>query len=129
MTLTFADTATRATPLHVIDATDLTGWLETRGRAVRDWAALNGFRAKLGQGLLVPSPDGGAAMALAGVGDADARTRTRFPLADAATGLPEGTYAIASSPAGLDLETECLGWLLSTYRFERYRAGKGTPPV
>ncbi len=128
MTLTFTDAATRATPLHVIDATDLTAWLETQSRAVRDWAALNGFRAQLGQALLVPAPDGGAAMALAGVGDADARARTRFPLADAATGLPEGSYDIASSPSGFDLETECLGWLLSAYRFERYRAGKGTPP-
>ncbi len=128
MTMTFADASARAIPLHVIDPADLTAWLETQGQAARDWVKINGFRAAIGQALLVPSPEGDATMALAGIGDGDARARTRFALAAAAANLPEGTYTIASAPSRFDQENECLGWLLSTYRFERYRAGKGTPP-
>jgi len=122
MSPTFAQTADSAVPLHVIDKDDCAAWLETQPPQVAAWAQVNGFTGSQGQALLVPGEDGGVEMALAGYGNAVSRARGRFTLAAAAAKLPKGIYAIASGLSGQVLETECLGWLLSGYRFDRYHS-------
>lgn len=117
----FAKTSTDALAVHVIDAGDLTSWLQTQDPQVATWVEQNGFTGALGQALLVPDPQGRPVMALAGYGTAAKRARVHFALAHAAAKLPEGRYRIASGLPQDVAEIECLGWLLSGYRFDRYK--------
>ena len=121
MPYTIIDSSESAIPLHVIESSALGTWLSGQQPPVAGWVQANGFLGDLGQTLLIPGPDGRAIMALAGYGTAAKRARGRFALAGAATQLPAGTYEIASGLGGGVLETECLGWLMSGYRFDRYR--------
>ncbi|WP_424985717.1 leucyl aminopeptidase family protein [Microbulbifer sp. S227A] len=118
----FAQDAQDAIDLHIIESPSLEDWLAGQDGATGDWVRLNGFSGNLGQTLLVPANGDRAVMALAGYGTAAKRARTHFPLAAAATKLPGGTYRIASGLSGDVAETECLGWLLSGYRFDRYKS-------
>ncbi|KUF09476.1 leucyl aminopeptidase family protein [Pseudoponticoccus marisrubri] len=115
----FAEATADAMPLHVIDSAGCADWLACRPEAERAWAEACGFTGALGSALMLPGPDGRPVGAVAGHGDAAARARTRFPLAAALPGLAPGTYALTAPLP----ETECLGWLLANYRFDRYRAG------
>ncbi|SMO72049.1 leucyl aminopeptidase family protein [Ruegeria faecimaris] len=120
MTLSFAPSSDASVPLQVIAQPDLDDWLAGQPEAVTTWAKISGFTGALGQVLLIPGADGAVQSALAGYGTATGRARKRFPLAAAAEALPEGTYHIASGIDQADLETECLGWLLTGYAFDRY---------
>ena len=85
-----------------------------------DWVKATGFSGGLGEVALLP--DGGAiAAVLVGWGTEATRARGRFHLAAAAQKLPEGVYRIASGIPEADLEIEALGWLMSNYRFSKYR--------
>lgn len=117
-----------ALPLHVVDQPSFETWLEAQPEPVRTWVLANDFKGRRGQVLLVPSSDGRPMMAIAGYGSAAQRARRRFHLAAVAAKLPAGTYRIASGIAGECLETECFGWLMSAYRFDRYRKN-GTSDV
>ena len=124
--MTFAPSDSDAITLHLVDADDLTGWVETQTPQVDAWVRANGFTAGIGQALLIPDMWGSAALAVAGIGTAKQRARGRFVLAAAASALPEGTYRLASE--GDAAETEALGWLLNGYRFDRYRTSKSKTP-
>ncbi len=118
---TFSKNHKAAIPLHVIDLTSFEAWLKQQPDKVRSWVSANGFHGGRNEVLMVPSDDGHPAMALAGYGTASQRARRRFHLAAIAERLPQGIYEIASGiPADL-IETECFGWLMSSYRFDRYR--------
>jgi len=118
MSLTFADKSSDTIPLYVIDADDM-------GAIPQDaqtWAAAHGFKAGAGETLTVPGSNGSISMVLVGHGSATARRRGRFFVAKAARSLPVGTYDIVSGLAGRALEEAALGWLLASYRFDRYRS-------
>ncbi|MDU9003170.1 leucyl aminopeptidase family protein [Sedimentitalea todarodis] len=118
---TFAEDAQDAIDLHVIDAQSLDDWLAAQDAVVVEWVRQNDFAGNLGQTLLVPANGDRHVIALAGYGTASKRARTHFPLASAATKLPTGTYRIASGLPEEMAESECLGWVLSGYRFDRYK--------
>ncbi|WP_120634818.1 M17 family metallopeptidase [Ruegeria sp. EL01] len=120
MTLSFIPPSDSSLPLHVIAQPDLEGWLQDQPELVQSWIAANGFTGAMGQVLLVPGANGAAEMAVAGYGSKAKRARKRFPLAAAAEALPEGAYRIASGIPADQLETECLGWLMIGYAFDRY---------
>ncbi len=122
MTLSFAPATDTAISLHVISKPDLDDWLQQQPDVVRSWVGSNGFTGALGQVLLVPGKDHTPDMALAGYGTDSGRARKRFPLAAAAEALPEGVYLIASGLRDDVLDVECLGWLMTGYRFDRYKA-------
>ncbi len=122
MTLSFAPATDPAISLHVISKPDLDDWLQQQPDVVRSWVGSNGFTGALGQVLLVPGKDHTPDMALAGYGTDAGRARKRFPLAAAAEALPEGVYRIASGLPDDVLDVECLGWLMTGYRFDRYKA-------
>ena len=120
--LTFAAADSDATPLHLIPAgTDPAERLH--GDAAR-WLARLGFEGALGQTHLVPTAEG--EVAVTGWGTPQTRARGRFHLASAASALPAGTYRLVADLAGPELEEAALGWLLSGYRFGRYKAA---PPA
>jgi leucyl aminopeptidase len=116
MTLTFAPVDAESIPLHVIPSENL----DDIPADARAWADVNGFTGVLGQTLAVPGPDGAIACALVGFGTAKTRARGRFQVSAAARSLPVATYHFASGLEGLALEEAALGWLLASYRFDRY---------
>lgn len=127
MSLKFVADDGAAIDLHIIDSVDFDDWCESQNGFVQNWVEMSGFAAKLGSVLVVPNKGGGVSMALAGYGNAEARKRGRFHLATAAAKLPAGNYRLFGlTDKGL-LEQEALGWLLSGYRFDRYREQK--PPM
>jgi leucyl aminopeptidase len=121
MNLKFAAADTSAIPLHVVEEGALEGWLDAQPPQVAAWVQAAGFTGALGRALAVPDAAGGIALALAGYGSAASRARGRFHLAGVAAALPEGTYRLEGLPEEA-AETEALGWLLSHYAYERYRA-------
>ena len=76
----------------------------------------------MGQALLLPDDAG----AVIGYGNEQTRARGRFHLAAGAAKLPAGTYSLVSDLDADTLATEALGWLLASYRFDRY---KDQPPM
>ena len=110
MSLTFANAASPAIPLHVIEPTTFGSWYQDQTPDTCAWVDANGFTGAKAQALLVPGVNGAPLMALAGYGTASNRRRSRFLLAAAAANLPQGVYAIASGLPADVAEMECLGW-------------------
>ncbi|MFK7867815.1 MAG: M17 family metallopeptidase [Roseobacter sp.] len=125
MTIPFASPDTPAIPLHLIDEDHAESWLASQSENVQVWARSHGFAGKLGQVLTVSGADGAIDMALAGYGTGAARARGRFHLAAVAAKLPAQTYKLANPEACDSLDTEALGWLLASYRFDRYASRSG----
>ncbi|MHA1127629.1 MAG: leucyl aminopeptidase family protein [Alphaproteobacteria bacterium] len=113
----FAKGSEGAIPVHIIEGGKYPPSITD---AQRDWLKATGFSSALGEVALLE--DGGAiAAVMVGWGNSAARARGRFHLAIAAQKLPEGVYRIASGIPEGDLPNEALGWLLSNYRFSKYR--------
>ncbi len=121
----FADPASDATALHILAQDTLKDWLRDRDPAIAAWVRNNGFSGALGESLPIPEDGGRVRMALIGYGTPETRARVHFPLAHGAAKLPEGTYRIETGLPDAAAETECLGWLLLGYRFDRYKSKPG----
>jgi len=123
----YADPSAPSLPLHIVAAHDLAAFLDGAGAPWAVWLRATGFEAGLGELRLLPAPDGSLAGAVAGHGSAKARQRQRFGLAKAVGALPGGTWHLEHALTGADLSEAVLAWLLSSYRFTRYRPGKPAP--
>ncbi|SFL32155.1 leucyl aminopeptidase family protein [Shimia haliotis] len=121
--LNFADASdgTAALPLHIVAKDGFEDWASSQTEAAQNWLTATGFKPVLGKTVLIPDDTGCPIMAVAGFGYATTRARGRFPLAAIAAALPAGTYVLATNLPWGDLETECLGWLLSQYVFDKYK--------
>jgi leucyl aminopeptidase len=120
MSLKFAAQDRSAVDLHVVSPEALPSWIAGQDGDVASWVETMGFSGALGEVLVIPDSKGGMRMALAGYGTAAKRARGRFHLAAAAVKLPKGCYRLVGDLP--DAETECLGWLLAAYRFDRYKS-------
>ncbi|WP_082609805.1 leucyl aminopeptidase family protein [Bosea sp. Root381] len=98
---------------------DLPALLERIGPEGRRFAEAQGFAAKPGQHVLLPDASGAVAAVLLGVETVDARRRDPFAPGRLASVLPAGDYALEGEIG--DPALAALGWLLQTYRFDRYR--------
>ncbi len=114
-----------AVPLHVLTPDGFRDWQAEQAPPVAGWVEAMGFKAGLGEALVVPDGAGGIAAALLGWGAEAPRRRDRFHLAGAIAKLPVGRYAIAEGGAAIDVELELLGVLMGEYRFTRYRDASG----
>lgn len=121
MQLKFAASAENALPLHIVTPDILDDVLNTLPDAARNWVGQQDYSAGLGQVLTYPDPQGAIAGALVGFGNVQAQKRTRFIFASAVRKLPARTWAIANESQAPDLDQAALGWLLETYRFDRYK--------
>lgn len=128
MTLTFTDPNDDTIDLHVVATQDLDAWLASADAPTRTWVETCGFTAAKGQAIVIPAQDGTASLAVAGLGNDRDSARGRFLLAAAAKALPSGTYRIVTDMPVAELETECLGWLLAGYNFDRYKPGGSAMP-
>jgi leucyl aminopeptidase len=123
-TFAFAPASAVALPLHVLRPDELPGFLAGAGAAWADWLTATGFEAALGESRLLPGADGKVAGAAVGYGASQARRRQRFGLAKAVVGLPAGDWALHGALDAGERTEAALAWLLSGYRFDRYRPGK-----
>ncbi|MEO0402529.1 MAG: leucyl aminopeptidase family protein [Pseudomonadota bacterium] len=120
MTLAFAAPTSVAIPLHVLAEGDVTGWLKDQSDDIAVWAKATGFTGALGQVLTYPGPDG-IGLAAIGYGTPHSRKRARFHIAAGAARLPAGVYELHTTLDPETLSVEALGWLLASYRFDRYK--------
>lgn len=120
----FAENDAPSLPLHIVEKAALAEVLAGLPAGEAGWAKSMGFDAALGSLCLLPGSDGALAGALFGYGDAKARARGRFHLGRAAAGLPEGNWRLEGALDPADRAEGALAWLLSAYRFDRYKAGK-----
>jgi leucyl aminopeptidase len=93
---------------------DFTDWLAAQSPRARAAVGAARFEGKAGQSVILPAdkPDD---WSLAYGADNDAGI---WELAGVAAVLPEGTYRMAVGSPG----AAALGWILTHYRFDRYRA-------
>lgn len=119
----FADSAA-ALPLYVVAPDALQAWLDGLPEAWRGWLTATGFAAGLGETCLLPGPDGQPIAAVAGLGSETARRRIRFGLAKAAANLPGRDWRIEGDLTQTQKDEAALAFLLSAYRFDRYRPSK-----
>lgn len=121
MALAFAPQADTPIPLIVVPQDQVDQALEGQPDQARAWATTQGFTGALGQALAIPAPDGSVSLALIGYGTEATRARGRFHVAAGAGKLPAGTYQITAGLPADVAEVEALGWLLHSYRFDRYK--------
>ncbi len=85
----------------------------------RQFARANGFAAKPGACLTLPSADGQIAQVLFGLEDESSKSRDLFRPGALPGLLPPGVYRFANAPHDTRLAT--LAFALGSYRFGRYR--------
>lgn len=118
MSMSFAEGGQNALPIYLIEPDADEAGLDPAHAA---WAKAHGFNGQLGRALTLPGD--GLAGALIGMGTAAERKRKRFAVGAAIAALPDATFEITNMPdAGPDADEIALGYLLSRYRFDRYRA-------
>jgi leucyl aminopeptidase len=122
----FAEPGSTARRLHAVTPDDLPQFRDGLPKAQQAWLAGTGFAAGLGELCLLPDASGDIVAAVAGLGTASARRRLRFGLAKAVAGLPAGAWQLDGKLTPAELDEAALGWLLQSYRFDRYRPAKST---
>jgi leucyl aminopeptidase len=124
MTLAFAEAAAEADAgaraLHLVAESGLDTALASLPPRHAAWLAATGFRATLGQLVLLPGADGAVEGAVLGLGKPAARRRGRFHVARAVADLPAGDWRITGLSGPSEADEAALGWLLGQYRFDRY---------
>jgi len=115
------ETAPGASSIPIVFATKAT-WEAVRadlpGEA-RQFALANGFAAKPGACLTLPTADGKIAQVLFGLEDATDKHHDLFRPGALPGLLPPGVYRFANAPH--DTRLAVLGFALGAYRFGRYR--------
>ena len=117
----FAAPSADAVPLISVKSNDLEATLANLPNAAANWLRNKGFNASIGAVEALPNADGTIKAVYAGIG-AKGQSRVRFALAAAAAKLPAGTYTLDTMLTGPSLDEAALGLLLSTYKFDRYKA-------
>lgn len=113
---------TSATPVHCIAKADWPALRDGLAPLARSFARAQGFEARPGQHVLLPDATGALAIVLLGVDPSGPRRRDPFAPGRLAATLPAGDYALMGDIG--DAGLAALGWLLTAYRFERYRKPK-----
>jgi len=115
------ETAPAAPSIPIIFATKATWEAICAGLPTEacQFAISNGFAAKPGACLTLPSSDGKIAQVLFGLEDATAKSCDLFRPGSLPGLLPPGTYRFANAPHDTRLAT--LAFALGAYRFGRYR--------
>ncbi|WP_224816573.1 M17 family metallopeptidase [Hasllibacter sp. MH4015] len=120
MPMTFAEPSSVALPIVLVSPDACEDTLSSLPDEQAEWAAFHDFKGQIGRALVLPGPSA----VLIGTGTERDRARKRFAIGAAIAALPEATYKIDALPDG-QAEEIALGFLLSRYRFDRYRAQSG----
>jgi leucyl aminopeptidase len=115
------DTAPAASAIPITFATKAT-WQAICAelpKEARQFALANGFAAKPGACLTLPSADGNISQVVFGLEDATSKYIDRFRPGLLPGLLPSGVYRFANAPH--DMRLAVLAFALGSYRFGRYR--------
>ena len=122
----FADACPEAVPIHCASHEAWPALAERLGPGAV-FARTLGFEGRPGQQALLPGPGGGLGAVLLGVAPPSTRSHDPFAPGGLAASLPPGPYRFAEpGPARPDMAA--LSWLLSSYRFTRYKAVAAEAP-
>src|SRR5271169_3515799 len=115
------ETAANASSVPIIFATKATWETICASLAApqRQFALANGFAAKPGACLTLPTADGQIAQVLFGLEDETSKSRDLFRPGALPGLLPPGVYRFGNAPHDTRLAT--LAFALGSYRFGRYR--------
>ncbi|TQV83246.1 leucyl aminopeptidase family protein [Denitrobaculum tricleocarpae] len=105
-------------PIHLVNQRGLKEWLTGKPVAVRRWLEASAFDAAPGRFTLLPDDKKGIGGVLVGVDETD----MLWACAALPAGLPLGRYRIETDLSADDATAVALGWLLGTYRFDRYKS-------
>ena len=116
-------------PIHALYEPELSAFLDGRSGFLPRLAELSGFKARAGEILIVPLPDGQIDQVLLGLGIApkDGHQTDTAPYRSLAAKLPAGQYSFApaqNSPAPAAI---ALAWALGGYGFHRYKSTNAGP--
>ncbi len=117
--LAFSTDASAARPLFLVKKEGLADWLAGQDESTRDWVGAAGFKASVGEVLLLPD-EFGLRGAVGGLGSGKDRARGRFLAAGLRGKLPEGVWRFECDLECDELAEAALGWLLAGYRFDRF---------
>lgn len=115
----FAQDTQTATPIHLVRSNQA----DDIPTEFRNWAEVNGFTGQAGKPLVVGDDNGGISCVLLGLGAEKDQRRKRFVIGGASAQLPNGTYKIETKMSDQAANEAALGWLLASYKFDRYVAG------
>jgi len=107
-----------ATPVTPLSPDDLESWLKTASEESAAWVNAQGFKAKAGETLALPAPNGTVERVLFGIGTGD----DPFVYGHLAGKLKPGTYELDPAPA--DPRLPLLAFALGTYSFDRYKSSR-----
>jgi leucyl aminopeptidase len=115
--LVLTKTTKAAIPLALLRDVDFPNWLRAQPAPIARWVTLQQFKAAKHSFVLIPNADGTLAGVAVGVG----AELTTYSLSHLPTALPMATYALAADLTDIQIEKAALGWLLGSYRFNKYR--------
>jgi leucyl aminopeptidase len=118
--LLIADRGQKARAIHLVDKDSFPDW--AKGRPAEDRALLDAHRFDGKTGFAYAILPRGNEFEVVGAVK-NAAELSPWCLAKLGTGLPEGTYKLASAEPG----KAALGWLLSQHRFDSFRSKKDEP--
>jgi leucyl aminopeptidase len=125
----FAEPTEHSVPILFVSKDD---WADIRAglpAAPAQFAVAAGFEPSPGRHLLLPDGEGAARAVLFGL-ESKGATPDPFLAGKLVSLLPAGTYRFENQPRGgaIGLELAALAWLLSSYRFTRYKAAASELP-
>jgi len=128
MSFGFIDSAKDAIPLHLAGKANLEQALAALSPRDRTVAQSVGFQGEPGAVLPITDAEGKLSAVVVGVGGpmVSANERDLWSLASLPTGLPPGSYKLASEPAAEAATLMALGWALGAYAFEEFKP-RGKP--
>ncbi len=121
-----SESAQAAVPIWFVTKETWPRIRESLPQSAQGFAGACGFEPKPGRAQILPGPDGEIAAVLFAIESVETRARDFLLPGQLAASLPPGLYRFANSPH--DTSLAALSWLLSAYRFHRYKKGGGDHP-
>ena len=121
-----SESAQAAVPIWFVTKETWPRIRESLPQSAQGFAGACGFEPKPGRSQILPGPDGEIAAVLFAIESVETRARDFLLPGQLAASLPPGLYRFANSPH--DTSLAALSWLLSAYRFHRYKTGGGDHP-
>jgi len=118
-----SDSRSTAVPLWLVTESQLPQLLAQLDPSAAAWLRAHGFQAERARMVTVPGAQGAIAAAVGGLGAlADPSQLSLWDAAACAERLPAGNYALATELPEAAATQFALGWLLGSYRFNRFRS-------
>src|SRR5690606_8056223 len=108
-------------PIFVVSVADFDTWKESAPEEIKSWLSATGFRPRAGACALLPQ-GASAAGAVVSVSEPE----SPWEVAWLTKILPAGRYEVEPELTPVVGRALCLGWALTSFRFDRYKSKKIT---